>query len=352
MIRTEENGLLVARYFIDFIIFSFFGWVYECIFCTWRKGKWQNRGFLYGPVCPIYGAGVVAALGLFSYAPHFNNGNVPIWQIFLICAAGSAVLEFSTSWVLEKFFHAIWWDYSSMPLNIQGRICLPYTCCFGLAGIAVVKLVMPVVARLEAYVAPYPLVIEFVALILMLILGGDLALTVASLSELIPRIEEMQASFNDRAQAGVELMQEGPTAVGRAAVRAAKQAASEAKSAAAEAAGAARERLDAATDSARERLDAATDSARERWDAAADGARERLEKMASTLSRRQKYHVSSIVEVRGRGGSGMLSRLRKVMEEMQNRIDDVAVRREGGDGGADKAAGTTETPDTEDDSVN
>ena len=56
------------------------------------------------------------------------------WQVFLASATGSAVLEYSTSWVLEKLFHARWWDYSNIPLNLNGRICLPFALCFGTVG--------------------------------------------------------------------------------------------------------------------------------------------------------------------------------------------------------------------------
>ena len=100
--------MIISRYFVFFIVFSVVGWLIECTFCTIRDHHWHNRGFLYGPLCPIYGTGAVMAMAIFSLLPSAGiGGDYPLWQIFLICAAGSAVLEYVTSWILEKCFHAI-----------------------------------------------------------------------------------------------------------------------------------------------------------------------------------------------------------------------------------------------------
>ena len=189
--------MIVAQYFDYFIIFSFVGWVYECTYCTAKEKHWQNRGFLFGPICPIYGCGVVGAMILFRLLPPMTGEvSYPVWEIFLLCAAGSAVMEFVTSWVLEKWFHAVWWDYSNVPLNIQGRICLPATCGFGLAGIVVVRYVIPFVESLP--VESHPIENEIAGLIFALILGMDLALTVASLTKILDRMSEAEKEFNEK----------------------------------------------------------------------------------------------------------------------------------------------------------
>ena len=77
----------------NFIVFSFMGWVWETVYCTFKTKHWQNRGFLYGPVCPIYGTAAVTALIVFNFVPVLNTGSLASWKIFLICAAGSAVIE-------------------------------------------------------------------------------------------------------------------------------------------------------------------------------------------------------------------------------------------------------------------
>ena len=113
----------ISTYFVWFILFSFLGWVWETIFCSFRTHHFQNRGFLFGPICPIYGSSAILFIAAMSVFPE----DLPNWALFLIFAAGSAVVEFATSWYMEKRFHARWWDYSNEPLNIQGRICLPAT---------------------------------------------------------------------------------------------------------------------------------------------------------------------------------------------------------------------------------
>ena len=117
----------LSRYFVYFIIFSCMGWIYESIYCTIRAKKWENRGFLYGPLCPIYGAGGVAITAIADFISAHTDATFTWWQIFLVAFLGSIVLEYGTSWALEKLFHAYWWDYSSMPLNINGRVCFPYS---------------------------------------------------------------------------------------------------------------------------------------------------------------------------------------------------------------------------------
>ena len=203
--------MLVAQYFVEFIFYSFLGWVWESIYCTTKEKKWADRGFLFGPVCPIYGSCVVATSILFSLIPALSEPSLPIWAIFIICMLGSAVAEFGTSWFLEKRFHARWWDYCEMPLNIQGRICLPVSICFGLAGVLIVKYLIPFVNGMHS--AIHPVIYEILALVLAAVFGADFALTEASLSALLKDVEKMHAEFNERAQARFEKVQEGVTSV-------------------------------------------------------------------------------------------------------------------------------------------
>lgn len=192
---------------IRFVIFSFLGWVYECLYCAIKSGKWENRGFLIGPICPIYGFGASIAWCIFTDLDIFQNGlpgtEQPWWVIFIICALGSAILEYSISYLLEKVFHAKWWDYSETPLNINGRICLPATCAFGFAGIVVVKILFPWLDRYDDFVFTYPKLNEFVSLAFALIIGMDLALTEASLTSLLKILDEAQEKFDERMEAGV-----------------------------------------------------------------------------------------------------------------------------------------------------
>lgn len=194
--------MIIAQYFVEFIFYSFLGWIWESIYCSIKERKWADRGFLFGPICPIYGSCVVGASIVFSSFHFLSSPDFPLWAIFIFCYLGSAIAEFSTSWVLEKRFHARWWDYSAVPLNIQGRICVPISTAFGLAGVVIIKYVIPTIEGLHAVVSPT--VYEILAIVFAGIFGADLALTEASLSTLLKEVEKMHEEFNIKAQAKYE----------------------------------------------------------------------------------------------------------------------------------------------------
>ena len=214
--------MIVAEYFIRFVFFSFLGWVYECIYCTIKSGGWENRGFLIGPICPIYGFGASITWYIFRDMDIFSNGlpgySQPAWKIFAVCAVGSAILEYSISFLLERIFNAKWWDYSDTPLNINGRICLPATCGFGVAGVLIVKYFFPWLDRYDDVVLYHPLVNEVLALAFMLVIGMDIALTEASLTSLLEILDEAQEKFDERMEAGVASISQMPGAVKERAV--------------------------------------------------------------------------------------------------------------------------------------
>lgn len=111
-----------------FIIYAFLGWCAEVAFAAVNKGKFVNRGFLNGPVCPIYGVGMlIVVLCLWNLRDN-------LLLLFLGSAGLTTALEFVTGFVLEKFFHDKWWDYSDMPFNIKGYVCLKFTVLWGLAA--------------------------------------------------------------------------------------------------------------------------------------------------------------------------------------------------------------------------
>ena len=203
--------MIIAQCFVEFIFYSFLGWVWESIYCTINEKKWADRGFLFGPICPIYGSCVVVTSILFSLIPALSDPAFPVWAIFIICYLGSAVAEFGTSWVLEKRFHARWWDYSHLPLNIQGRICVPVSIAFGLAGVLIVKYLIPFISGMHAAIDP--IIYEIFALVLAALFGADFALTEASLSALLKDVEKMHTEFVERAQARYEKVQDGVTSI-------------------------------------------------------------------------------------------------------------------------------------------
>lgn len=178
---------------ICFIFYSFLGWIWETIYCTIKEKKFQNRGFLFGPICPIYGFCILVLQIVVEYFSVEEVETFSMWQIFLISMIGSAIMEFTTSIYLEKRFHARWWDYSKLPLNVKGRISLPVSIAFGFAGIVVARFMLPFVSGVSNSI-PYFL-IEILALVAAGVLGADFAATEASLSDLLQRLAAYEMEF-------------------------------------------------------------------------------------------------------------------------------------------------------------
>lgn len=200
--------MIIAKYFVEFIVYSFLGWIYECTYCSIKSKSWSNRGFLYGPVCPIYGVGAVSCSIVFGNFSLTVDGRTPLWEVFIICAFGSAILEYATSYFLEKRFNAMWWDYSNTPLNLNGRICLPATLGFGLAGMLIVKFVLPVSEIIKGQMEP--VFAEILALFLMGILAADTALTVQSLVDLTQKLDNFELGFNNKIEENIKAIYEMP----------------------------------------------------------------------------------------------------------------------------------------------
>ena len=119
---------------------------------------------------------------------------------------GSIVLEYGTSWALEKLFHAYWWDYSSMPLNINGRVCFPYSVGFGVAGLIVVYFIAPFTKLITGWMSP--IWYEFFSLLLMGLLAVDTAITVSALTDFSRTIVNLQNNFNTYMDEVVEEVKE------------------------------------------------------------------------------------------------------------------------------------------------
>ena len=134
---------LVVLYIIEFFFYSAAGWLIESLYCSIGEGRIINRGFLTGPMCPIYGTGALV-LTLFLYNPFKGK---PL-LVFLFGMILCDIVEYLTSLVMEKMFHARWWDYTYEFMNLHGRICLKHTLYWGIASIAFVEVLHPHVDKL------------------------------------------------------------------------------------------------------------------------------------------------------------------------------------------------------------
>lgn len=119
------------------LIYGFLGWCGEVAFAAVKHGKFVNRGFLNGPICPIYGFGALIVTVILS--PIADN----VVLLFIGSVVFTSLLEFITGFVLEQLFHEKWWDYSNVRFNIKGYICLRFSMLWGVAATLIVKLVHP-----------------------------------------------------------------------------------------------------------------------------------------------------------------------------------------------------------------
>lgn len=131
----------ITDYILLFIIYSFFGWLAEVICKLVEQRKFINRGFLIGPLCPIYGYGCLLVIIL------LGNFTADLFILFFSSILICSVLEYLTSYVMEKLFKARWWDYSRYKFNIKGRICLYTMIPFGILGCFMMRLINPFVTE-------------------------------------------------------------------------------------------------------------------------------------------------------------------------------------------------------------
>ena len=122
-----------------FFLYAFLGWCAEVAFAACKTGRLVNRGFLNGPVCPIYGFGMLAAVTALGPV----RGSLP--ALFFGGGLLATALELVGGWALMTLFHARWWDYSDKPFNLGGYICLRFSLLWGLGVTAVMRLVDPAV---------------------------------------------------------------------------------------------------------------------------------------------------------------------------------------------------------------
>ena len=136
-------GYTIWRILAYFIIYSVLGYIIETIFGIITKGTWESRqSFLYGPFCGIYGLGAVIMILSLQY---FNqNNNRLFWGGFLV----GSIIEYVVSWIGEILLNVTWWDYSNMPLNLNGRICVFFSIFWGLLAIYLMSYINPRVDRL------------------------------------------------------------------------------------------------------------------------------------------------------------------------------------------------------------
>lgn len=166
------------------LIYSCLGWCCEVAFAALKTGKFVNRGFLNGPVCPIYGFGVLSVVLVLE----------PVKDNLLLLFFGSMVftslLEFIAGFAMERIFHDKWWDYSNNPFNIKGYICLEFSIIWGIACVLVVDIIHPIIMKL-VNALPHTLGLWLMGALYVLLVT-DAVLTLVELLKLPKRFKAME----------------------------------------------------------------------------------------------------------------------------------------------------------------
>lgn len=153
-------------YFLLFFIYSFIGWVIEMFTVNFvLKQKFADRGFLIGPYCPIYG--FASIIMIFILSRYKGDILVLFFMSIIICT----IIEYFTSYIMEKLFKARWWDYSNEPFNLNGRICLINSIGFGILGVLLIRIINPFFVGLLSKLGTN--VLNIISLILLILFMFD-----------------------------------------------------------------------------------------------------------------------------------------------------------------------------------
>ena len=178
--------------FLIFILFSFIGWISEVIYVGVTSAhKFVNRGFLHGPLCPVYGFGGVVILML---PPSLYATWIPLFFASMILCT---IVEYFVSWLMEKLFHTRWWDYSHYKIQLNGRICLLNSILFGFLGVVVIHFVYPLMIDLLNSFGQK--VINVSGVIILTVLSVDIFFTVRKLvdfANVMKKLKELGETLN------------------------------------------------------------------------------------------------------------------------------------------------------------
>lgn len=174
----------ICAWILSFFIYGFAGWIWESFLCPiLTKHHIKNSGFLNGPIVPIYAVGALSVSLLFSMKESYLS-------IFIEGAVVACLIEYLTSWIMEKLYHRRWWDYSDKAFQLNGRICLEGFLVFGLFSVVAVKFVQPyLMNKLMQYDTILLIIVSTVLCTLLII---DLIVTIISLTHLDEHIEDIK----------------------------------------------------------------------------------------------------------------------------------------------------------------
>lgn len=171
----------VCLVFLLFLCYAIIGWMIECLCVSFMNKKIVlDRGFLIGPYCPIYGYGGVF---MYLFLTRYQNDSI---TLFILAAVGASILEYVTSYLMEKIFKARWWDYSDRRFNVEGRICLGNAVLFGILGLVFIYILNPYLLKILREIPENILIV--ISIISFIIFLADTILTFIIMAKLRSRI--------------------------------------------------------------------------------------------------------------------------------------------------------------------
>lgn len=263
-----------------FFVYGFLGWCAEVGFAAVKEHKFVNRGFLNGPICPIYGVGVTIVIAFLT--PYKDN----LILLYISSVILVTLLEGVTGWAMDKIFHNKWWDYSKQPFNIGGYVCLIFSLVWGIACVAIMDLVHPLIHQTLTFI-PHTL-----GIVLMAVLGiamfADIYVTASAIFKFNKRLASMEKIAGELHEISDQI---GEDIYGTVVAAMEKQEVS-------------RQKLDEAAAEWKEKTQEATSSLLEKTQEATSGLFEKTQETAS----------------------GLLEKTQEISDEMRSRIDDLKTR--------------------------
>ena len=146
--------ITVLTYILYFFFYSAVGWFFESCYCSIGERKVINRGFLFGPMCPIYGTGTLV-MEILLYIPFRDKPLLVFFFGMVFCD----IVEYLTSFIMEKLFNARWWNYKDELFNLHGRICFKHTLFWGAGAVIFVRFIHPIVEKMFALIPDKTIII-------------------------------------------------------------------------------------------------------------------------------------------------------------------------------------------------
>ena len=180
-------------FFYIFFTYSVIGWIVESLYVSIKEKKIINRGFLIGPYCPIYGCG---SLAMILYLNQYKNN---IITVFFLAVVLCSILEYLTSYLMEKLFNARWWDYSKEKFNLNGRICGKNAILFGIGGVVLIYILHPTLEKISSIIPTKAL--NIITIIFLIIFITD---TIFSL-KIVNKLRQTITNLNPKKDSTQEL---------------------------------------------------------------------------------------------------------------------------------------------------